>query len=165
MFSFQRRVIVNLLLRVSYGVKTSREKHELHTAVKAGKPLNSMGMTHCLKIWRPKKHSFLSIHGKFVQLKQKTSVQIRNQIQKIGWNSLSGIFWAIFFPSLVSEVNCHLYSGYILSLIPTPTFSPPIIFILRQGRERIISAEIDYISSHVFLHHFLKRGKKHQSKA
>lgn len=49
-FSFQWSVIVNLLLRVSRGVKTAREKPELHTAIKAGKYLNNMEMIRCLKI-------------------------------------------------------------------------------------------------------------------
>lgn len=169
MFSFQKRVIVNLLLWVSYGVKTSRAKHELHTAVKAGKSVKDVEMTHCLKIWRPKKYPFLSIHGKYVQLKQtnkqKNSFQIRNQNQKIGCYILWNIFLS-YFSSFSGQwgqlFTCTqgTHSGWYLLHILS---SSNIYNLIREGENHFYTSWL-YIF-HVSLHHFIKRREKHQNKA
>lgn len=128
-FSFQWSVIVNLLLRVSQGVKTAREKHELHTAIEAGKCLNHMEMIRCLKI------SGLRNTLPFESL-QICSDETQKQpgpvfTSETKFRKTSCLKYPVkrtcklFFPPPSSQWDQLSLAPRILILLPTPTFSPP----------------------------------------
>lgn len=131
MFSFQR---VWLLICYCEFLKESKHPEQsmnyTRQAVKANECLNSMEMTHCLKIERLKKHSsppqFMANLFRWNKTQLSPVFKSESEFWKTSWLKypVKNTFKLFFFLSPVSEVNYHLHSVYIFGqyLLPHSLF-------------------------------------------